>query len=789
MLGGMVPSVSRAATTLAAAVALTCLAAAPAEAENLSLPGEVWTAVGWKSTEGTYLPGVVHSESGWVPVSWFSGGTNARRQQALQAQAVAARTYLLRYLNANGMSAKIPIGPQFQAWTSQYAAFDVAAVSDSAGVVMTWNDWVITANYASGAWPVDGQGWPLAPKTYGIDQGGSAPGLSWADVKSLYVAKQLSDKGDGYSWTWVLVTVNEGKSGGSVLETPQSSPGNRNRGSLAQYRTLWLAHTQAKQAPDLLRYWYGADVTIEGWGGGAPPPGDPDPPPAQPDPPGAPTGLTPTGGADLSSASVTLDWSSVGGASSYELEIQYQQGASWTWYWTYTPTASAKTFWPQVDPATYRWRVRAKSGGGTGPWSGWATFDLSTAAPPPPPPPPPAAPDPPSGLSPSGAATLSTPSVTLAWQGVSGVSGYQVGIDYLQGATTWGWYYTYSVGAGSTALTFWPQVDPTAYRWRVRAQGAGGWGAWSGWATFDYATHPAAGGSPPPAPGGLSPSGGTVASKSVALSWDAVATATGGYEVEVDRWTGSAWAAEGSWWPAGTALTFWADVDPATYRWRVRAKGAAGWGPWALWVSFDLATAQPPAAPVGLTPSGGTVTTSPVTLTWSAVSGATGYQVEIDRWAGSSWADYYTYAPSGATATFWPQVDPATYRWRVRAHHSGGWTGWSWWVAFDYDGSASGGGGGGGATPSGLWPSGGVTITTSSVTLSWGAVPGAASYQAGIQWLKSGVWTDYYTYEPSAAATTFWPQVDPASYRWRVRAWTSSGWGPWSGWAEFWFDD
>jgi len=99
---------------------------------------------------------------------------------------------------------------------------------------------------------------------------------------------------------------------------------------------------------------------------------------------------------------------------------------------------------------------------------------------------------------------------------------------------------------------------------------------------------------------------------------------------------------------------------------------------------------QLPVAPTGLSPNGGTWSGGDsVTLTWRQVFGAEslagdGYEVDIDYASGANWVSYYTYDTSSASQTFWPQIDPATYRWRVRAQNEAGWGAWSAFATFDY---------------------------------------------------------------------------------------------------------
>jgi len=276
----------------------------------------------------------------------------------------------------------------------------------------------------------------------------------------------------------------------------------------------------------------------------------------------------------------------------------------------------------------------------------------------------------------------------------------------------------------------------------------------------------------------------------VQVAWTAVTHAET-YDVVMERDAGGSWEAYATWSVLGSPLPVWPQHSPATYQVRVRASGAAGDGSWSSWVAFDFEAPGPPvveeppepdeSVPGNLWPASITLTSGSVTLSWSAVPGAGSYDVDIDWYEAGGWSSYCDYSVQTPSKTFWPQLDPGAYRWRVRVV---GQT-WSSWASFDYDTSASVTGG---DTPTELWPAGGITVTTESVTLSWLPVGGAAAYQAHIQWRKDGVWTDYYTYDTNGTSKTFWPQVDPASYRWRVRANLDATWTTWTEWAEFEFD-
>ena len=64
---------------------------------------------------------------------------------------------------------------------------------------------------------------------------------------------------------------------------------------------------------------------------------------------------------------------------------------------------------------------------------------------------------------------------------MTGATTYQFAIEVKSG-TSWATYYTYTTGG--TALTFYPQTHAADYRFRVRAQVGGAYGAWSSYATF-----------------------------------------------------------------------------------------------------------------------------------------------------------------------------------------------------------------------------------------------------------------------------------------------------------------
>lgn len=203
-----------------------------------------------------------------------------------------------------------------------------------------------------------------------------------------------------------------------------------------------------------------------------------------------------------------------------------------------------------------------------------------------------------------------------------------------------------------------------------------------------------------------------------------------------------------------------------------------------------------PPAPSGLAPADGTQTWSDaVSLSADAVSGGTGYQFELDYWDGQQWREYYDYEVSQPSKTVWPYLDNNAYRVRIRAKTSAGWGGFSGWNVFlfgsaEYPGQSSSSGGTtqpASDAPTGSSPSAEKRIWGDDVTMSCDAVSGASDYEFEIDYYDGTGWRGYYVYETGDNAKTFWPYVDNTPYRWRVRAYTSSGWTDYSRWNVFLF--
>ncbi len=182
-----------------------------------SPPEKVLTIEGWLRFEEEYLPRVVTGENGRGP------------SEALKAQAIAARTYVLRAMRDHrALGRTVPIGnsQKFQVFAKSAFKTCFAAVDATRGMVGRYQGWLIVANYVAGAVWTNG-----------------APG---ADATK----------------TERFVTYNEGKRGTFVKPTKLADTKRPdNRGCMSQNCANWLAG-KGRRYPDILRYFYGADLDL-----------------------------------------------------------------------------------------------------------------------------------------------------------------------------------------------------------------------------------------------------------------------------------------------------------------------------------------------------------------------------------------------------------------------------------------------------------------------------------------------------------------------------------------------
>ncbi len=332
------------------------------------------------------------------------------------------------------------------------------------------------------------------------------------------------------------------------------------------------------------------------------------PPPAVPV---APTGLTATGG----TGQVSLTWTAVSNATSYNIYCATASGVT-TANGTKIPATTSSYVQTGLTAATtYYYIVTALNGAGESVASTQVSAATASA------PPVPTVPAAPTGVS----AVGGTKQATISWPVVSGATSYNLYWSKTAGVTT----ATGTKIAGATSPAVQTGLsDSTTYYYIVTAVNSVGESAASVQvATTTLTTVPTP--TAPAAPTGVSATGGT---NQATISWSPVSGATS-YNLYrsttsgVTTSTGSKIAAVTSPY-VNTGLS-----AGTTYYYIVTAVNSVGESVASVQASAstNAPTVVIPAAPTGVTASG---STKQVTLSWSAVSGATSYNVYYSTTAG-----------------------------------------------------------------------------------------------------------------------------------------------------------
>jgi hypothetical protein len=208
--------------------------------------------------ETDYLPHVVACENG------------AADRAALEAQAVAARSYLYYRLERTG---SIGDGTGDQVYTCSRPPGDqhYAAVAATSGLVLRYEDTQVAAFYVAGA----------------LQDGPDCVGGT-------------NDPTSTEMW----VTYNEGLSGDDITQTMLGfvSPSNHaNRGCMSQNGSDCLAE-EGRDVRSILRFYYGEDIGIERAEGACIEAGEPDAGASGPDAAGDPADDDATGGCSTTSS-------------------------------------------------------------------------------------------------------------------------------------------------------------------------------------------------------------------------------------------------------------------------------------------------------------------------------------------------------------------------------------------------------------------------------------------------------------------------------------------------------
>ncbi len=432
-----------------------------------------------------------------------------------------------------------------------------------------------------------------------------------------------------------------------------------------------------------------------------------------------PTGLTTT---SVATTTATLNWAAVTGATGYN--FQWKTNASTTWTTVSNLSGTTYSLSGLTAGTTYNFQVQTIcSSSSSSAYStplNFTTTATSTC-------------NLPSGLA---AGSVTTTSAALSWAAVIGATGYNLQWK-TNTATTWttvsnliGTTYNLTGLTAGTTYNFQLQTicsssSSSAYTTPVN---------FTTTATITCNI-----------PSGLA--AGSVTTTSAALSWATVAGATG-YNLQWKTNAATTWTTVNNL--TGTTYSLTGLSASTTYNFKVQTIcSATSTSAYATAVNFTTLTASVCNAPSGLI--AGSITYNSATLSWAAVTGATGYNLQWKTNAATTWTTVSnltgtTYSLAGLTAA-------TTYNFKVQTICNATSTS-AYATAVNFTTTTQSC-----SAPSGLAAS---NITTTGATLTWTSVTGVTGYN--LQWKTnsattwttiSNLTTPTYALSSLTASTTY----------------------------------
>ena len=349
--------------------------------------------------------------------------------------------------------------------------------------------------------------------------------------------------------------------------------------------------------------------------------------------PAAPATLTAT---TVSASQINLAWTAVTGATSYTISSSSDNGTTWT------PLASPTTLtYADINLTAdhgYKFKVTANNASGSSVASTVASATTLLTSP-----------------TNFAASVISASEIDLSWTAVSNATNYK--IERSIDNTTWTQLST-SLTGSSASFHDTSAVAGTTYYYRISAIDAAGTSAPS--APVSGLTYPAA----------PVVSGTAISTTQINITWPAVQSATS-YTIVSSSDGGTTWNTPGNTQAGNTFQATGLTAD-TSYQFQVTATNASGTS--VASNTFTLSTL------LGAVTNFATASTTPtsINLTWTAVTDATGYQIQRTQ-NGTTWVTLTNTGLTGASASYTDGslTSGATYTYRIAATSASGATAWA----------------------------------------------------------------------------------------------------------------
>ena len=382
---------------------------------------------------------------------------------------------------------------------------------------------------------------------------------------------------------------------------------------------------------------------------------------------------------------------------------------------------------------------------------------------------------------------IAATSIIFQWNPSSGANKYELEVTRVSDGVV---FKNPILGYVTSTTQYSFPNDDTQFRWRVRAGNDNAWSSWSAFRYFVNGSAPAGQTTPPPAvslpaapvltvpAAGTSEAITTISGSSISFQWYPSSGANK-YELMVTK------VSDGS--PYRTQVlgdqTYSTQIgfpnDGSQFRWKARAGNAAGWGSWSAERTFTNSGTI--GVPLLTSPAANAnVFGSAVTFRWNAASGATRYKLELYK-AGATTPIWSQELGNVTTASFIGLAnDGAAYRWRVQAGNISTWSG-TWSVEQTFSNGLMP------AEPTLTSPGKIESVTPkevaagSSISFRWTAPTGAGidKYNLEIVRVRDGLVLKNLILGNTTVSLQVGFPDDGTEYKWRVRAGSKDGWGPW----------